>query len=271
MASLVRTFSIISLCFSVFFSLSANSMELIDQSANLFAFQQKLAKKGNPVAQYRLGFMYERGIGIAKDKAKAASWYQEAANQGNKDARNRLVYMDIQRNGYQPEKQSAWLKKLQVDSANYQPEAMFLLAQLYAQGLAVKQNRDKALDILYRLSAEGLAAAETEIYSIEATSQAPKRAGKVKKAPTSVSSAAPEKATAVKATQKVVAKDTPVKKQSTGLSAEVVEKQTAEAEREKKRQKYLAIMKKLAEEQAQLEETQRWASGDSVARVDDEI
>lgn len=46
----------------------------------------KAAGKGNGLAQYRLGKMYLKGEGIARNKTKARFWLQKAADNGNKYA-----------------------------------------------------------------------------------------------------------------------------------------------------------------------------------------
>ncbi|HEY8219005.1 MAG TPA: SEL1-like repeat protein [Methylobacter sp.] len=44
---------------------------------------QKEAKAGDADAQYNLAYLYENGLGVPKDEAKALELYQQAANQGN--------------------------------------------------------------------------------------------------------------------------------------------------------------------------------------------
>ncbi len=48
------------------------------------------AKAGDAIAQYKLGYDYYLGHGIAQDYAQAAVWWQKAAEQGNPDAQNNL-------------------------------------------------------------------------------------------------------------------------------------------------------------------------------------
>jgi hypothetical protein len=48
------------------------------------------AKAGDPVAQYKLGYLYYQGRGIALDFAQAAVWWRKAADQGYADAQNNL-------------------------------------------------------------------------------------------------------------------------------------------------------------------------------------
>lgn len=48
------------------------------------------AKAGDMVAQYKLGYDYYLGRGIAQDYAQAAIWWKKAAEQGYADAQNNL-------------------------------------------------------------------------------------------------------------------------------------------------------------------------------------
>ena len=45
-----------------------------------------LAAKGDAHAQYEIGFMYDRGLGVPQDFKEAALWYRKAAEQGNASA-----------------------------------------------------------------------------------------------------------------------------------------------------------------------------------------
>jgi len=48
------------------------------------------AEKGDAVAQFILGYMYDEGKGVPKDYDEAVKWYSRAAKQGNKEARHNL-------------------------------------------------------------------------------------------------------------------------------------------------------------------------------------
>ena len=39
-------------------------------------------EQGDAAAQYNLGFMYSKGLGVAQDYRQAAKWFQKAAEQG---------------------------------------------------------------------------------------------------------------------------------------------------------------------------------------------
>lgn len=44
------------------------------------------AEKGNPDAQYAVGYMYYYGQGVVEDRKKAACWIRRAADSGQPDA-----------------------------------------------------------------------------------------------------------------------------------------------------------------------------------------
>ena len=47
-------------------------------------------------AQYALGYMYEKGLGVQQSDEKAVEWYQKAADKGNKSALARLFKLKVQ-------------------------------------------------------------------------------------------------------------------------------------------------------------------------------
>ena len=58
-----------------------------EKAAGLY---EEAALEGDAVAQYTLGYMYDKGDGIDKDRVKAMFWYEKAADQGHEAAQNRL-------------------------------------------------------------------------------------------------------------------------------------------------------------------------------------
>jgi TPR repeat protein len=75
---------------------------------------QPIAEQGNPEAQKWLGRLYDSGLGVPKDPAKAAFWYRYAAEQGDTYAQSRLGQMYIMGSGTMTRDTSIglmWLKK----------------------------------------------------------------------------------------------------------------------------------------------------------------
>src|SRR5690606_33809615 len=48
---------------------------------------------GDPQAQFRLGWMYAEGHGVARDDGEALRWFRQAADQGDASAQNWLGWM----------------------------------------------------------------------------------------------------------------------------------------------------------------------------------
>ncbi len=51
---------------------------------------RRLAEQGNPVGQYNLGILYEKGLGVPSDNNQAKLWFYKAADQGDADAINKI-------------------------------------------------------------------------------------------------------------------------------------------------------------------------------------
>jgi hypothetical protein len=51
--------------------------------AEAYRIWKPLADKGNPEAQYHLGYMFQTGTGVDKDKSQALFWYNKAAENGH--------------------------------------------------------------------------------------------------------------------------------------------------------------------------------------------
>ena len=79
---------------TLFLLLSNNAFACYDENLSDSAnFNQCTAeaKQENAVAQYNLGVMYERGLGVAQDDKKAVEWLTKAAEQGNPKALKALA------------------------------------------------------------------------------------------------------------------------------------------------------------------------------------
>jgi TPR repeat protein len=48
------------------------------------------AEQGYAHAQFNLGWMYDEGVGVEKNKAEAVRWYTQAAERGDADAQAAL-------------------------------------------------------------------------------------------------------------------------------------------------------------------------------------
>lgn len=152
---------------------AADSLAAAD---TVFRFQSKMAQRGHVASQYALAYMYESGQGTDKDLSLASNWYRQAAQQSYAPAKDRLIYIDILNNGYQPEQQQQWLLSLKQSADDYQHkhqgESAFLLAQLYAAGIAVNKSLSMALKYLHLAEAANVIGSDSEIRRVEAELEA---------------------------------------------------------------------------------------------------
>ena len=108
--------------------------------ADAVKFLSEAAEKGQAVAQYRLGTLYERGQGVTADPAKAAHWYEMAANQGNRKAMHNLAvsYASGANGGKKNMAEAArWFAKAAALGLS---DSQFNLAVLYERGDGVPQS-----------------------------------------------------------------------------------------------------------------------------------
>jgi localization factor PodJL len=100
---------------------------------------QRAADAGIVPAQYRLGSLYEKGTGVARDPAKARALYQQAAESGNANAMHNLAVMLAGGNGTSPDfaLASMWFAKAADLGLR---DSQFNLAILYARGNGVEKN-----------------------------------------------------------------------------------------------------------------------------------
>jgi localization factor PodJL len=97
------------------------------------------SEKGQAVAQYRLGTLYERGQGVTADPVKAAHWYEMAANQGNRKAMHNLAvsYAGGAAGKKNMAEAARWFAKAAALGLS---DSQFNLAVLYERGDGVPQS-----------------------------------------------------------------------------------------------------------------------------------
>ena len=78
-----------------------------DPYVKLFKVQQGMAEKGDPLAEFYLGEMYQEGLGTKADLDQAIFWYKRSAAKGNAFAKRRLADIEREQAGAEKAKQSA--------------------------------------------------------------------------------------------------------------------------------------------------------------------
>lgn len=100
---------------------------------------QALAKAGDARAQYRIGAMYDFGIGGAADLATALEWYRKSAAGDNADAQYALgeKLLTGSGNDNDPVQAIAWFRKA---AAQGRLHAFLMLAITYRDGAGVPKD-----------------------------------------------------------------------------------------------------------------------------------
>ena len=93
-----------------------------------------LVVDSTPYVEYRIGKMHAAGLGTEQDYSQAASWFDEAAEQGNKFAMYSLAGLYLRGQGV--EKDEVKAKELyRKSAAKGVPYAAYELAKLYRDGI----------------------------------------------------------------------------------------------------------------------------------------
>ncbi len=111
-----------------------------------------LAEQGDAEVQFRLGFMYAKGQGVARDYSQAVEWFRKAAEQGLTKAQYNLGVMYHGGQGVAQDDVQAvkwWRKAAEQGDA----EAQYNLGLAYRLGEGVAQDDAQAVE-WYRKAAE---------------------------------------------------------------------------------------------------------------------
>lgn len=105
---------------------------------------QAAAQAGEPIAQYRLSKLYERGQGVPRDIQQSRAWTEKAAENGNVKAMHDLAVFYAEGEGGQQSYVGAvqWFRQAADHGL---VDSQFNLGVLYEQGLGVTANPAEAL------------------------------------------------------------------------------------------------------------------------------
>jgi len=212
--------------------------------ARIFMFQEKLAKKGNVRAQYKLGTLYEFGVSVKPNIEQASHWYQLAAKSDYLPAINRNTYLEVKASGFIPQKHNQWLSGLinLVDTAD--PNALILLGQMHRHGIGVKKDLEKSLGLLSRASSLGHTEIDTEIDEISRELEKQDAVAIANKKRKELANKKKKAEARKKRDEEMRIKNKQKKKQK---------------EADEKLRRYEEAMRKIREEEQLLEEQQKWA------------
>jgi|SRR5215831_5515238 len=144
------------------FSEPSPSSPPIDISATDLEWWHARAAEGHAIEQAFLGILYENGVSVPQDYAKAAKWYEQAAIQGYVPAQVGLGLLYAEGTGVPQDygKARQWFEKA---AAQGYAEAQYSLGVLYAEGKGVPQDYAQARQWYEKAATKGYAHAQTSL------------------------------------------------------------------------------------------------------------
>jgi TPR repeat protein len=108
-----------------------------------FRLWLSMAERADPKAQLRVGNMYMRGQGTAKDEDEAVRWYREAAKQDLFEAQRQLALAYLTGKGH-PEDDPDAEQWLRASVENAPARSQYELAVMYLTGRVIERDPDEA-------------------------------------------------------------------------------------------------------------------------------
>lgn len=119
---------------------------------HIFQLLNESVKDGDYNSIQDLAYCYEKGIGVIQDTDKAISLYRDSMRLG--DAGSALAFARMQLNLEFPNYVEAF-KALNFAYNNKKPEAANALGYLYMEGLGVRQNKGKGIQLMEEAAEKG--------------------------------------------------------------------------------------------------------------------
>jgi len=111
---------------------------------------QNAVEEGDPEAMFELGRLYEKGIGVEQDVAKALELFHRSAAENFADAINDLGFLHFQGGLGVPQDQKKAIEYFSKAAELRHPEAMFNYAALIDDGVVEGRDQKDAAEYLYR-------------------------------------------------------------------------------------------------------------------------
>ena len=130
--------------------------------AKALKYYQYAAEKNDNHAQFRLGYMYDKGKGVTQNYAETVKWYLKAANQGNVSAQYNIGIMYEKGYGVKQDYSEAnkWFQKA-AEQGN--TSAQYSLGVNYYFGKGITQNYTEAFNWLLKAAESGDADSQNNV------------------------------------------------------------------------------------------------------------
>lgn len=134
--------------------MTAEGSDIVDFNSAMSAFESKhfstavqllspFAEKGNADAQHRCAIMFQNGLGVAPNEAKALEYMTAAAEQGHAVAQHGLGFMYMEGECVEQNSEEAmkWFKKAAEQNM---VGSMTTIAMMYEEGKGVEKDPELA-------------------------------------------------------------------------------------------------------------------------------
>ena len=125
------------------FSKGLAAYELSDYATAAVLFK-KAAQQGDMEAQFYLGHLYRKGVGVTLNKEESFKWLTKSAEQGHIRAQFNLGLMYASGYGVTKNIPEA-IKWYRVSAQQGNPEAQYFLGRMYHKGQGLTQSNDEAI------------------------------------------------------------------------------------------------------------------------------
>jgi uncharacterized protein len=130
------------------------------------ALLEPLARRGEARAQFRLGYLYEAGLGVPQDYARALEWYRKGAEQGDANSQYNLGHLYATGLGVSVDFTEAvkWFEKA---ARQGDPDAQAAMGLAYENGNGVPVDRRRAAEWFAKAAAQGDPIAKARLEALE--------------------------------------------------------------------------------------------------------
>jgi len=143
-----------------------NAYQLGDYAVALREFRP-LAERGNVLAQYKLGLMYNNGEGVRQDFREAVMWFSRAAVQGYAPAQTSLGVKYEHGQGVKRSNREA-VRWYRHGATQGHATAQYRLGRMYVQGRGARRNYTEAVAWFILAAAQGVEDAATARVAVAA-------------------------------------------------------------------------------------------------------
>ncbi|HKW31243.1 MAG TPA: tetratricopeptide repeat-containing serine protease family protein [Verrucomicrobiae bacterium] len=138
------------------------SAQQTNADRKLFEETRAKAEKGDAIAEYNLGVMYENGQDVSRDYTEAMKWYRKSAGQGYLDAQNNLGGMYFKGEGAPQDfvEAAKWYRKVAIRG---DAGGQYNLGLMYYKGQGVPQDYVEAAKWYRKAANKGLIQAQASL------------------------------------------------------------------------------------------------------------